>query len=75
MPIEGYANERLIPLEEAIEPFVSFVHDIEMKAARTKGKCEDVLINNSTRKQSAPINLYSMSWKPTVHSANGFEIN
>ena len=65
MPIEGYANESLVSLEEAIKPLMKIVYDIEAKAIWAKWKCEDSPADNLTQDQSSAIILYSMQWEPT----------
>ena len=65
MPIEGYANQPLVSLEEAVKPLVGLVQDIEKKAAWAKWRCDDPPAHNLTRDQSAAIILYSMQWIPT----------
>ena len=68
MPIEGFANEPLVSLEEAVKPLVGAVRDIEAKAAQAKWKCEDRPADGLTRDQSAAIILYSMQWSPAADS-------
>ena len=64
MPIDGYANEPLVSLEEAVKPLKGIVHDIESKAAWAKWKCENPPAHNLTVDQSAAVILYSMQWDP-----------
>ena len=64
MPIDGYANEPLVSLEEAVKPLKNIVHDIESKAAWAKWKCENPPAHNLTADQSAAVILYSMQWDP-----------
>lgn len=64
MPIQGYANQPLVPLEEAVKPLVELVADVENMAAWAKWKCEDLPTHPLTADQSASIILYSMQWTP-----------
>jgi len=64
LPIQGYAEMPLVPLEEAVRPLVSIVHDVENMASWAKWKCEDPPSDNLTMDQSAAIMLYSMEWEP-----------
>lgn len=63
-PIQGYADKPLVPLEEAVEPLISLVHDVKRMAKSAKWQCSDSPTNNLTREQSAAIRLYSMEWEP-----------
>ena len=64
MPIQGYADKPLVPLEEAVEPLIDIVHNIKDMAAWAKWKCEDPPADKLTKDQSASIILYSMQWEP-----------
>ena len=79
-PIMGYENEPLVTLEQAIQPLVPIVHEVERMAYTVKqhyfeGK------DGLTVEESASILLYTMEWHPsnqsfyailnkTLHSAN-----
>ncbi|CAF4331828.1 unnamed protein product, partial [Adineta steineri] len=64
MPIQGYANEPLVPIEQAVEPLVSIIHDVMNQALWAKWKCDNPPANQLTTDQSAAIRLYSMEWEP-----------
>jgi hypothetical protein len=64
MPIQGYAEEPLVSIEQAVEPLVSVVHDAKNMASWAKWKCADPPPNQLTIDQSAAIILYSMEWAP-----------
>ena len=64
MPIQGYAEEPLVSIEQAVEPLVSVVHDVKNMASWAKWKCADPPPNQLTIDQSAAIILYSMEWLP-----------
>jgi hypothetical protein len=63
-PIQGYEKQPLVSLEEAIEPIVSFVPDVERMAFIAKQKCKTPPSNNLSIDESASIILYSMDWEP-----------
>jgi hypothetical protein len=64
MPIQGYADEPLVSIEQAVELLVSIVHDVMNMALYAKWKCSDPPTNQLTIDQSAAILLYSMEWPP-----------
>ena len=64
MPIQGYAEQPLVSLEEAVEPLISFVHDVERMATWAKWQCKQPPADGLTVDQSAAITLYSMEWMP-----------
>jgi hypothetical protein len=62
LPIRGYANEPLLPLEEAVQPIYNLLDDLDMMvdtAMRNSKKPE----NNLTSNESAAIHLYTMQWE------------
>lgn len=64
MPIQGYADEPLVSIEQAVEPLVSVVYNVKNMASWAKWKCADHPANQLTSDQSAAIILYSMEWSP-----------
>ncbi|CAF2956895.1 unnamed protein product, partial [Rotaria sp. Silwood2] len=66
LPIRGYANEPLLPLEEAIKPIDDQLDDLDIMvdtAQQNSKKPADGL----TRDESAAIHLYTMQWEePSV---------
>jgi hypothetical protein len=63
-PIQGYKNQPLVSLEEAVEPVVPFVPGVKRMALVAKKKCQDTPANNLSIDESASIILYSMDWEP-----------
>ena len=63
-PIQGYADQPLVSLEEAVEPLVSLVHDVQRMAKSAKWQCPDPPADDLPLDQSAAIRLYSMEWTP-----------
>ena len=66
-PILGYDKEPLVSLEEAIQPLVPLVHDIERMAWTVK-QCHFQAKDGLTDEESASILLYSMEWHPSDQS-------
>lgn len=64
MPIQGYADKPLVSLEEAIEPLVTILHDIQRMASYAKWRCGEQSSDGLTLDQSASIMLYTMEWEP-----------
>jgi hypothetical protein len=58
-PIEGYENQPLVSLEQAIEPIVSFVPDIEQMVRTVKQQCQQPE-DNLSQDESASIMLYTL---------------
>ena len=42
MPIEGYEKKPLVTLEEAVEPIVAYVPDVQRKVYIAKMKCAEL---------------------------------
>ncbi|CAF1319161.1 unnamed protein product [Didymodactylos carnosus] len=64
LPIEGYQNVDLVPLEEAIEPLIHLVADIRRKAWVAKETCQTPFPDDLSHDESAAIILYTMEWSP-----------
>lgn len=64
MPIRGYDNEPLVPLEKAVEPLVSILPDVQDYVYVAKQRCEPKPANGLTQDESAAIILYTMEWEP-----------
>ncbi|CAF4346858.1 unnamed protein product [Rotaria magnacalcarata] len=64
MPIEGYEKKPLVTLEEAVEPIVPYVPDVQRKVYIAKMKCAKLSPGNLSIDEAASINLYSMEWGP-----------
>lgn len=62
-PIQGYDRMPLMSLEEAVQPLVSILPDIQDYAYTAKEKCKEPA-DGLTRDESASIVLYTMSWEP-----------
>lgn len=63
MPIEGYEKMPLVSLEEAIEPLVGLVRDIQRRTWIAKQTCQNPA-DNLTPDESAAILLYTAEWVP-----------
>ncbi|CAF0941816.1 unnamed protein product [Adineta steineri] len=64
MPIRGYEEMPIVPLEEAVAPLVSILPQIQDYAYVAKQRCESVPPDDLTQDESASIMLYSMEWEP-----------
>ncbi|CAF3101073.1 unnamed protein product [Rotaria sp. Silwood2] len=64
MPISGYEEVPLVPLELAVEPLVPILPSIQSYAYSAKQRCIDPPPNGMTIDESASIMLYTMGWKP-----------
>lgn len=65
-PIEGYEKAPLVSLEQAIQPLLSIVPDIERRVFIAVQRCSDPA-DNLTRDESAAIFLYTMEWANSVY--------
>ncbi|CAF0933992.1 unnamed protein product [Adineta ricciae] len=63
-PIEGYENEPLVSLEEAVQPLVKHICTIEQQAQIAKRNCKQNSVHDLTMDESASIRLYTMECKP-----------
>ena len=63
MPIGGYEEMPLVPLEQAVEPLVSLLPAIKSYVRAAKQKCKKPA-DHLTQDESASIMLYSMGWEP-----------
>ncbi|CAF1662785.1 unnamed protein product [Rotaria magnacalcarata] len=63
MPIKGYEEKPLVTLEEAVEPIVAYVPDVQRKIYIAKMKCAELSPGNLSIDEAASINLYSMECK------------
>lgn len=66
-PIEGYEKVSLVSLEQAIQPLISIVPDIERRAFIAVQRCSNPT-DNLTTDESAAIFLYTMEWTNSVYS-------
>ena len=64
IPIRGYDNEPLVPLEKAVEPLVSLLPDVQDYVYVAKQRCEPVPADGLTQDESAAIMLYTIEWEP-----------
>ncbi|CAF1654887.1 unnamed protein product, partial [Adineta ricciae] len=62
-PISGYAKMPLVSLEQAIEPLVSILPEVQSNAYVAKQRCKNPA-DNLTQDESASIMLYTMTWEP-----------
>ncbi|CAF1340232.1 unnamed protein product [Adineta steineri] len=64
MPIEGYEEMPIVPLEEAVAPLLSILPKIQTYTYVAKQRCESVSPDGLTQDESASVILYSMEWEP-----------
>ncbi|CAF1495820.1 unnamed protein product, partial [Adineta steineri] len=64
MPIRGYEETPIMPLEEAVAPLISILPKIQDYVHVAKERCESVPPDGLTQDESASIMLYSMDWEP-----------
>ncbi|CAF1013724.1 unnamed protein product [Adineta steineri] len=64
MPIEGYEEMPIVPLNEAVAPLLSILPKIQDYADIVKKRCKLIPPDGLTRDESAAIMLYSMEWEP-----------
>lgn len=62
-PIGGYVEMPLVSLEEAVEPLVSILPDIQSYVYTAKQRCEKPA-DGLSQDESASIMLYTMEWQP-----------
>ncbi len=67
LPIQGYENMPLVPLEEAVFPLISLVPQIKRMVHIVKERCDDPQ-DGLTIDESASIMLYTMEWIPKQKS-------
>jgi hypothetical protein len=67
LPIQGYENMPLVPLEEAVFPLVSLVPQIKRMVYIVKERCDDPK-DGLTIDESASIMLYTLEWVPKQKS-------
>ncbi|CAF0836796.1 unnamed protein product [Adineta ricciae] len=68
-PVQGYEHMPLVTLEEAVQPLLSIVPDIEQMLGTVHETSRDTQ-DGLTRNESASIILYSINWQPKEHSFN-----
>ena len=66
-PTEEFTAASIMPLEEAIEPLVKIVQDIQRRAKSAKRHCKHPL-DGLTPDESASIVLYTAEWEPYDNS-------
>ncbi len=62
-PISDYGKMPLVPLEEAVEPLVSILPEVQIHAYVAKQRCKKPA-DELTQDESASIMLYTMGWEP-----------
>jgi len=67
-PIKGYDKMPLVSLEEAIQPLISSMPEIEHMAYIAKQRCPKSSSSPLSEDQSAAIMLYTMEWEPKEES-------
>jgi hypothetical protein len=63
LPVEGYQNKRLMPLEEAVEPLFHIFDSIDLrtKVFIAKERCQQ-RADGLSQDESASIMLYTFEW-------------
>ena len=64
MPIRGFEKMPIVSLEEAVEPLVSILSEIQDYAFVAKQRTKPIPDDGLTKDESASIILYSMEWEP-----------
>jgi hypothetical protein len=67
-PIQGYDQMPLVPLEQAVQPLVPFIPEVQQMAHITKARCKNPPPDSLTVDQSAAIMLYTLGWEPKESS-------
>ncbi|CAF1312535.1 unnamed protein product [Rotaria sp. Silwood1] len=62
-PISGYGKAPLVSLEQAVEPLVPILPEVQSYAYAAKQRCENPA-DGLTQDESASIMLYTMGWEP-----------
>jgi hypothetical protein len=65
--IKDYENSPLVSIEQAIEPLISLIPDIERKVWIVKQRCTHPA-DDLTSNESAAIMLYTMEWESYTNS-------
>ena len=63
-PIQGYDDEPLVSLEEAVKPLVDDVPNVQRYALDAKNGCRNPPADGLSIDESSSIRLYTMEWKP-----------
>ena len=72
-PIKGYENQPLVTLEQAVQPLLTLIPEIEQMVWTVKQNCEKPQ-DHLTPDESASIMLYTLEWEP-VESSFYFILN
>lgn len=64
MPIQGYEKKPIVSLEEAVQPIIKFVPDIERMVYVAKERCKRIPNMELTLDEAAAVMLYTMEWEP-----------
>jgi hypothetical protein len=67
-PIKGYEKLPLVSLEQAVQPLIPDIPEIEQMVDVAIRKCQKPPPDNLTEDQSAAIMLYTMEWEPKEDS-------
>jgi hypothetical protein len=66
-PIKGYEKEPIVSLEQAVQPLLPFIPDIEQMVWTVTQNCQHPHDHLSSD-ESASIMLYTLEWMPREHS-------
>jgi NAD:arginine ADP-ribosyltransferase len=67
-PIQGYEDKPLVPLEDAVEPLVDDVPNVQQYTLAAKNGCRNPPADGLSIDESASIRLYTMQWRPKEQS-------
>ncbi|CAF0948385.1 unnamed protein product [Didymodactylos carnosus] len=64
LPVEGYQDVILMPLDIAVEGLEEIIPDVQQKARIAKARCREPCPDGLTQDESAAILLYTFEWIP-----------
>jgi hypothetical protein len=67
-PIRGYEKMPLVSLEQAVQPLIPYIPEIEHMVDIAKKRCKNPPSDQLTTDQSAAIILYTLEWTPKEES-------
>ncbi|CAF1107864.1 unnamed protein product [Didymodactylos carnosus] len=68
LPIQGYKNCTLLPLEEAVKPLTHLCENLLANVWIIKKRCETIVDNVLSIDESASIQLYTTEWLPSENT-------
>lgn len=67
IPMDGFTDEPLLPLEEALKPFNGKINQLSKFIKEAKTKCHYPSEHNLTLDESAAIYIYTMKWNKCLY--------